>query len=177
MPIITFRDIAPAIHPSAFVAPNATIIGMVELAEDVSIWYTAVLRGDVEPIRVGARSNVQDGSVLHTDRGFPCVLGEEVTVGHMACVHGCVVGKGSLIGIHATVLTGAELGEGCVVGAGAVVPEHKKFPPRSLILGVPGKVVREVTPEEAERFARGMRHYVENGRAHRALSDEWRRAE
>lgn len=168
MPVLTFEGRTPRIHPSAFVAPNAIVIGDVEIAEGCSVWYGAVLRGDVEPIRLGARTNVQDGAVLHTDRGFPCLLGAEVTVGHMACVHGCVVGDRALIGIHAVVLTGAVLGDDCVVAAGALVTEHAQFPPLSLLVGIPAKRLRDVNAEEMARFARGTGSYVENGRRHRA---------
>lgn len=167
MPILPLGDKQPRIHPDAFVAPNAIVIGDVDIGPGASVWYGVVLRGDVEPIRIGARTNVQDGSVLHTDRGFPLTLGEDVTVGHLACVHGCTVGDRALIGIGATVLTGALLAEGCVVAAGALVGEGKRFAAGALIVGVPGKTVRDVTEEERERFARGCAHYVENARRHR----------
>jgi carbonic anhydrase/acetyltransferase-like protein (isoleucine patch superfamily) len=167
MPIVSFAGKTPRIHPDAFVAPNAIVIGDVEIGPGASVWYGVILRGDVEPIRIGARTNVQDGSVIHTDRGHATLIGDEATIGHMACVHGCTVGARSLIGISATVLTGAVLAEDCVVGAGALVPEGKSYEPRSLLIGVPAKRVREVTPEEAARFTRGMEHYVENGRRHR----------
>lgn len=168
MPILALGDKQPRIHPDAFVAPNAIVIGDVDIGPGASVWYGAILRGDVEPIRIGARSNVQDGSVLHTDRGFPLTLGEDVTVGHMACVHGCLVGDRALIGIGATVLTGAVLAADCVVAAGALVGEGKHITAGALVVGIPGKVLRDVTAEERERFARGCAHYVENARRHRA---------
>ncbi len=167
MPILTLEGKTPRIDPTAWVAPNAYVIGDVEIGPGASIWYGVVLRGDVEPIRIGARTNVQDGSVVHTDRGFPALIGADVTIGHMACVHGCTVGDRALVGIGAIVLTGATLGEECVVGAGALVAEGKAFEGKSLVLGVPAKRVREVSAEEAERFARGTAHYVANGARHR----------
>ncbi len=167
MPVLTIDGKTPRIDPTAWVAPNAYVIGDVEIGPGASIWYGVVLRGDVEPIRIGARTNVQDGSVVHTDRGFPAIVGCDVTIGHMACVHGCTIADRALVGIGAIVLTGASLAEECVVGAGALVPEGKAFEAKSLVLGVPAKRVREVTPEEAERFARGTAHYVANGARHR----------
>ena len=127
-----------------------------------------MLRGDNDRITIGARSNVQDGSVLHADEGFPLTLGEDVTVGHQVMLHGCTVGDGSLIGIQAVVLNGARIGRSCLVGAGAVVTEGKEFPDGSLILGAPAKAVRPVTPEQIERLRFGALHYVENAERHRA---------
>jgi len=168
MAIYQLGDDAPRIAATAWVADSAAVIGRVDLAEGASVWYGAVLRGDNDRITVGARSNVQDGSVLHTDDGFPLTLGEDVTVGHQVVLHGCTVGDGSLIGIQAVVLNGAKIGRGCLVGAGAVVTEGKAFPDGSLILGAPAKAVRPVTPEQIERLRLGARHYVENAGRHRA---------
>jgi len=168
MAIYQLGDDAPRIAATAWVADSAAVIGRVDLAEGASVWYGAVLRGDNDRITVGARSNVQDGSVLHTDDGFPLTLGEDVTVGHQVVLHGCTVGDGSLIGIQAVVLNGAKIGRGCLVGAGAVVTEGKAFPDGSLILGAPAKAVRPVTPEQIERLRLGTRHYVENADRHRA---------
>ena len=148
-------------------ADNAQVIGRVELADDASVWYGAVLRGDNDRITIGARSNIQDGSVLHADAGFPLTLGADVTVGHQAMLHGCTVGDGSLIGIQAVVLNGATIGRRCLVGAGAVVTEGKEFPDGSLILGAPAKAVRSITPEQVERLRFGALHYVENAERHR----------
>jgi len=165
--IYQLGDDAPRIAATAWVADNAQVIGRVELADDASIWYGAVLRGDNDRITIGARSNVQDGSVLHADAGFPLTLGADVTVGHQAMLHGCTVGDGSLIGIQAVVLNGARIGRQSLVGAGAVVTEGKEFPDGSLILGAPAKAVRSVTPEQVERLRFAARHYVENAERHR----------
>ncbi len=167
MAIYQLGDDVPRIAATAWVADNAQVIGRVELADDASVWYGAVLRGDNDRITVGARSNVQDGSVLHADAGFPLTLGADVTVGHQAMLHGCTVGDGSLIGIQAVVLNGARIGRNSLVGAGAVVTEGKEFPDGSLILGAPAKAVRSVTPEQVERLRFGAQHYVENAERHR----------
>ena len=167
MAIYQLGDDAPRIAATAWVADNAQVIGRVELADDASVWYGAVLRGDNDRITVGARSNVQDGSVLHADAGFPLTLGADVTVGHQAMLHGCTVGDGSLIGIQAVVLNGATIGRRCLVGAGAVVTEGKEFPDGSLILGAPAKAGRSITPEQVGRLRFGALHYVENAERHR----------
>jgi carbonic anhydrase/acetyltransferase-like protein (isoleucine patch superfamily) len=143
---------APQIATSAFVAPNATLIGKVVLGEDVSIWFNAVLRGDNEPIVIGAGSNVQDCAVLHNDLGFPLTVGAHVTIGHAAVVHGCTIGDGSLIGIQAVVMNGAVIGRQCLVAAGSIVTEGKTFPDRSLILGAPAKAVRTLSDEDVARL-------------------------
>jgi carbonic anhydrase/acetyltransferase-like protein (isoleucine patch superfamily) len=149
-----------------FVAENAAVIGMVSLEEDVSIWFNAVVRGDNEPITIGARANVQDGCVLHTDPGFPLVVGAEATVGHMAMLHGCTVGAGALIGIGAIVLNGASIGENCLVGSGALIPEGKQIPAGAVVMGSPGKVIRQVTERDLERMRWGVQTYVDRGRAY-----------
>jgi len=161
-------DISPEVHPSAFVADSAQVMGKVTLAEDSSIWFQAVLRGDNERITIGAGSNVQEGSVLHTDMGSPLILGERVTVGHGVVLHGCTVGDESLIGIGAVVLNGAVIGKHCLVGAGALVTEGKHFPDGSMILGSPAKVVRQLTPEQIEGLRRSAANYVQNARRFRA---------
>ncbi len=167
MAIYQLGDDAPRLAPTAWVADSAQVIGRVSLADGASVWFGAVLRGDNEWITLGARSNVQEGSVLHTDMGFPLTLGDDVTVGHQAMLHGCTVGDGSLIGIQAVVLNGAKIGRNCLVGAGAVVTEGKEFPDNSLILGSPAKAVRELTPEQAARMKLGALHYVENAGRYR----------
>jgi len=167
MAIYQLGDDAPRIAATAWVADSAQVIGRVSLADDASIWYGAVLRGDNDRITIGERSNVQDGSVLHTDMGFPLTLGADVTVGHQVMLHGCTVGAGSLIGIQAVVLNGARIGRNCLVGAGAVVTEGKEFPDGSLILGAPAKAVRSITPEQVERIRSGALHYLENAERHR----------
>jgi carbonic anhydrase/acetyltransferase-like protein (isoleucine patch superfamily) len=143
-------------------------MGQVELGLDVSIWFTAVLRGDNEPIRIGARTNIQDGAMLHTDPGFPLDLGEDVTIGHHAIVHGCTVGANSLIGMGATLLNGARIGRNCIVGANALVTEGKVFPDDSLIVGAPAKVVRSLDEAAAEALRTAAARYVANARRYAA---------
>jgi carbonic anhydrase/acetyltransferase-like protein (isoleucine patch superfamily) len=167
--IYQLGDDVPRIAASAWVAEGAQVIGRVALGEAASVWYGSVLRGDNDWITIGARSNVQDGSVLHTDPGFPLTLGEDVTIGHQVMLHGCTIGDGTLVGIQAVVLNGAKIGRGCLVGAGAVVTEGKEFPDHSLILGSPARVVRPISPEQAERLQSAARHYVENAQRHRLL--------
>ncbi len=157
----------PRIADSAWVADSAQVIGAVELADDVGVWFCAVLRADTEPIRIGRGSNVQDGSVFHADPGFPLTLGENVTVGHQAMLHGCAVGDGTLIGIQAVVLNGAKIGRFCLVAAGAVVTGGREFPDGSLIVGSPARVVRPLRPEEIDGLRRGAQHYIENARRFR----------
>lgn len=149
-----------------FVAPSATVIGRVTLGEDVSVWFNAVIRGDNEPISIGARSNVQEGAVLHVDPGFPLNLDEEVTVGHLAMLHGCKIGKGALIGIGAIVLNGATVGEGSMIGAGALIPEGKVIPPNSVVVGAPGKVIREVSEADRARILWGVDDYLKRWKAY-----------
>ena len=144
----SFEGRSPSVHESAFIAWNAEVEGGVELAEGSSVWYGATLRADVASIRIGARTNVQDGAVVHVDEGVDCVIGDEVTVGHGAIVHACTVGDRCLVGMGAIILDRAEIGEECIVGAGALVTQGKKFPPRSMILGSPAKAVRELSAEE-----------------------------
>lgn len=145
-----------------FVAPTATIIGDVRLLPEASVWFNCVLRGDNEPIEVGAGSNVQDGCVLHTDPGFPLTIGTGVTVGHKVMLHGCTIGDNSLVGIGSTILNGATIGRNCLVGAHSLVTEGKSFPDGSLILGAPARVVRELTDEEIAGVTESARHYVDN---------------
>jgi len=164
MAIYRLGDDTPRLAAGAWVAETARVIGRVALGADASVWFGAVLRGDNEWITLGARSNVQDGSVLHTDMGSPLTLGEDVTVGHQAVLHGCAVGDGSLVGIQAVVLNGARIGKSCLVGAGALVTEGKEFPDGSLIVGSPAKLLRPLTEQELARMARGAAHYVENAR-------------
>lgn len=156
-----FLDTAPQLDATAWVAPTAAVIGDVSLGEGASVWYGASLRGDVQYIRVGARSNVQDNAVLHVTRGtHPCVLGEDVTVGHSAVVHGCTVEDGCLIGMAAVVLDGAVIGAGSIVGAQALVTKDTVVPPRSLVLGSPARVVRALTEEEVAGVRANATHYV-----------------
>jgi carbonic anhydrase/acetyltransferase-like protein (isoleucine patch superfamily) len=165
--IYQLGDESPRVAADAWVADSAHVIGRVVLSESCSVWYGAVLRGDNECITLGARCNVQEGSVLHTDMGFPLTLGNDVTVGHHVMLHGCTVGDGSLIGIGAVVLNGAKIGRNCLVGAGAVVTEGKEFPDNSLILGAPAKVAKAISPEQAARLKLSALHYVDNAARHR----------
>ncbi len=154
-------DKIPQIHESSYVAREATVIGDVLLAANTSVWAGAVLRGDNEPISVAEGSNIQEGAVLHTDPGSPLAIGERVTVGHQAMLHGCTVGEGSLIGIQAVVLNNAVIGKHSLVGAGAIVTEGKSFPERSLILGAPAKVVRTLSDEEVAKLQKSAQSYIE----------------
>ncbi len=147
-----------------WVADNAVVLGDVTLGDDVSIWFNVVIRGDNEPMRIGARTNIQDGSVLHSDPGYPLTVGEDCTIGHMVMLHGCSIGAGSLIGIGAIVLNGARIGEGCLIGAGSLIPEGKEIPAGSVVFGSPGKIVRQMTDADKHRIKRGATHYVENAR-------------
>jgi len=165
--IRTLNGHAPALGPGAFVHDAAEVIGRVRLGARTSVWPGAVIRGDTEDIEVGDETNVQDGAVLHSDPGLPCRLGARVTIGHRACVHGCVVEDEVVVGIGAIVLNGARVGAGSVIGAGAVVAEGAEIPPGSLALGIPARVVRPTTPEERERFLHGAARYVEMIEVHR----------
>ncbi|MCS6811029.1 MAG: gamma carbonic anhydrase family protein [Tepidimonas sp.] len=168
MAIYHLDDWRPDIHPSAYVAEGARVIGRVQLAAEVSVWDGAVLRGDNDPIVIGEGSNIQDGSVLHTDVGVPLTIGPRVTVGHLVMLHGCTIGEESLIGIGAVVLNGARIGRHCLVGAGALVTEGKEFADGSLILGSPAKVVRSLTAAEIEALRASAQHYIDNARRFRA---------
>lgn len=167
MAIYRLGDVSPKIHPEAWVADSADIIGNVELAELASVWFNVTIRGDNERIKVGRGSNVQDNSVLHTDAGMPLDIGENVTVGHQVMLHGCTIGAGSLIGIQAVVLNGARIGRDCLIGAGALVTEGKEIPDRSMVLGSPGKVVRTLTDKDIEMMHRGIKIYIERSRQFR----------
>jgi carbonic anhydrase/acetyltransferase-like protein (isoleucine patch superfamily) len=163
MAIYKLGDKSPTIDASAYVAAEATLIGEVILEKNSSVWSGAVIRGDNEPIRIGAGTNVQEGAVLHADPGFPLTIEANVTVGHQAMLHGCTVGEGSLIGIHAVVLNGAVIGRNCLVGAGALVTEGKSFPDNSLIVGAPARLLLEMTAEQIAAMQRGAAKYVEHG--------------
>lgn len=152
---------APRIHPDSYIAPSADLIGAVVIGAQVSVWFGAVLRADNDVIRVGARSNVQDGAVLHVDPGAPLNIGEEVTVGHAAMLHGCTIGDACLIGIGSRVLNHATIGARCIIGANALVTEGKTFPPRSLILGSPARVARQLTDAEAAQLPQYAAAYTQ----------------
>jgi len=157
----------PQVARSAWVAPGACVIGDVHLGEESSVWYGAVLRGDTEPIRIGARTNVQDGCILHADPGYPAVVGEGCVLGHNAVVHGCEIEDHCLVGMGCTILNGAKIGEGSIVAAGAVVPEGREFSPHSLIVGIPAKRAGEVSEEQAADIACGASEYIERAKEHR----------
>ncbi|MET8776255.1 MULTISPECIES: gamma carbonic anhydrase family protein [Nocardia] len=159
---------APEIDESAWLAPNATVIGRVRLGAEVSVWYSAVLRGDLEQITVGARTNIQDGCVLHADPGFPLTVGSGVSVGHNAILHGCTVGDDVLVGMGATVLNGAVIGAGSLIAANALIPEGAQIPPGSLVAGVPGKVRRELSEAEQDGIRLNGAVYLHNMANHRS---------
>ncbi|WER50108.1 gamma carbonic anhydrase family protein [Cupriavidus sp. WKF15] len=163
---VRFGKSIPSIGKSCFLADNATVVGAVTLGENSSVWFSAVLRADVEPITIGARTNLQDGVVVHADPGHPVIIGDGVSVGHQARLHGCIIADGSLIGIGATVLDGARIGEQSLIGAGALIPPGKVIPPRSLVMGTPGRIVRTLTDEEVAELAWAADEYVKLGRAY-----------
>ena len=152
----------PEISADSWIAPNAIIIGKVKLEKNSSIWFNAVLRGDIEKIVIGENSNIQDGSVLHTDPGYPLTVGKGVTVGHMVMLHGCEISDDTLIGIGSTILNKAKIGKNCIIGANTLVTENKVIPDNSLVLGSPGKVIRKVTDDEIKVICENAKHYVEN---------------
>ncbi|RRO20516.1 gamma carbonic anhydrase family protein [Saccharopolyspora rhizosphaerae] len=164
---VTVDDITPQIHPEAFIAPGTSLIGRVDIAAQASIWYGAVLRGDQEDITIGASTNVQDGTVIHADPGFPAHIHPEVTVGHRAVLHGCTVESGSLIGMGSVVLNGARIGAGSLVAAGAVVLEGTEVPPGSLVAGTPGKVRRELSDDEQAALKLSVEQYLNLAAKHR----------
>lgn len=168
MEIMTLDGVTPQIDAEAWTAPGARLIGRVILAAGASVWFNAVLRGDNEPISIGGGSNVQDGSVIHTDPGQPCTVGANVTVGHAAILHGCVVGDGSLVGMGAVVLNGARIGRGCLIGANALITEGKEIPDGALVMGQPGKVVRMLTEAEQADLIASAERYRANARRYRA---------
>jgi carbonic anhydrase/acetyltransferase-like protein (isoleucine patch superfamily) len=160
-------DDSPVVAATAYVAPNAVIVGKVVLAENSTVWFGATLRGDNEIISIGSNSNVQDSAVLHTDPGFPLSIGSNVSIGHQAMMHGCSVGDGSLIGIQSIVLNGAVIGKGCLVGAGALITERKVFPDGCLIIGAPARALRELSAEERENLLKVAANYAERGAHYR----------
>lgn len=166
MPIYGLQDVRPSLPETGafWVAPSAELIGEISLGNEASIWFGAVLRGDNEPIAIGDRSNIQDLCVIHTDPGFPVSVGRNCTVGHRALLHGCTLGDGSLIGMGAIVLNGAIIGENCLIGAGALIPEGKTIPDRSLVVGMPAKVVRTLDDQTVEQLNRSADIYVANWR-------------
>ncbi len=170
MPIYSLHGVKPALPDEGryWIAPDANVIGDVRVAEDVGVWFGAVLRGDNEPIVIGARTNIQDLSVLHTDLGSPLTIGDDCTIGHNATLHGCTIADGSLIGLGAVVLNGAKIGRGCLVGARALVLEGKEFPDHSLIVGSPARAIRTLDADAIATLRHSAAHYVENWRRYAA---------
>ncbi len=168
MPVLPYLGKWPTIAPDVYIADGAMVIGDVSIAEGSSIWFNVVVRADVAPIKIGRRVNVQDGAVLHADPSCPVEVGDDCTLGHRAVVHGAVVEEGCLIGIGAIVLNHVVVGAGSVIGSGSVVAERQRIPPRSLVLGVPGRVVKELTPEQAALPLRAAQAYVRHGQEYRS---------
>ena len=163
MTVYALGAVAPKLHPDgAWIAPSASVIGNVELKRNASVWFAALLRGDNDPIVIGEDSNIQDGCVMHTDPGYPMIVGRGCTVGHQAILHGCTIGDNTLIGMGATILTGARIGDNCLIGAKALVTEGKEIPDGSMVLGAPGKIVRQLSEDEIRRNAKAAAHYVAN---------------
>jgi carbonic anhydrase/acetyltransferase-like protein (isoleucine patch superfamily) len=165
MPILRHHGVLPVVHPSVFLADGAYVIGDVHLSQDVNVWFNAVVRGDINAIRVGERSNIQDGAVLHVTRHLPIEIGANVTVAHRVLLHGCRIGSSSLIGMGAIILDKAEIGEQCLVAAGAVVRERSVIPPGTLVVGVPARVVRELTDEERQLILQSASNYIDYARS------------
>ena len=168
MAIYQLDDLTPAIHETAWVADNAQVLGNVQLAQDSSVWFGVVIRGDMDAISVGRGTNIQDNSVLHADHGVPLTIGDNVSIGHQVMLHGCTIGDGSLIGIQAVILNGARIGKNCLVGAGSLVTEGKEFPDNSMIFGSPAKAVRQLWAEQIEGLKMISDHYVENARRYKS---------
>ncbi|MDW5442960.1 gamma carbonic anhydrase family protein [Polaromonas sp. SM01] len=164
MAVYQLDDLVPKMHESAWVADSAQVIGDVQLAADVSVWFGTVIRGDTETITIGRGTNIQDASVLHADFGVPLTIGEDVSIGHQVTLHGCTIGDGSLIGIGAVILNHAKIGKNCLVGAGALVTEGKEFPDGSMIFGSPAKAVRQLSPEQIAGLKMNAKHYIDNAR-------------
>lgn len=166
--IYALQDAIPEIAADAWVAPEANVIGKVVLEAEASVWFGCTLRGDNEEIRVGRGSNVQENCVLHTDMGFPLVIGANCTIGHKAMLHGCIIGEGTLVGMGATILNGAKIGKGCLIGAGALITEGKEIPDGSLVMGAPGRVVRQLDGEAQAKLLKSAASYRENAARFRA---------
>jgi carbonic anhydrase/acetyltransferase-like protein (isoleucine patch superfamily) len=170
MSVYKLGDVAPELpaDDAYWIAPNAAVMGNVVLKANASVWWGATLRGDNDPIVIGENSNIQDGSVLHTDTGSPLIIGKNVTVGHLVMLHGCTIGDNSLVGIGSIILNGAKIGKNCLIGANCLITEGKEIPDNSLVMGAPGKVVREVSPEQVMILTGSALHYVSNWKRYRA---------
>lgn len=162
--IYSLEGRVPEVHPGCFIAPNAAVIGAARIERDASVWFGVTIRADQETITVGEGSNIQDGAVLHADPGFPLLIGAGVTVGHLAMLHGCTIGDGTLVGINAVVLNGAVIGRGCLIAANALVTEKMQVPDGAVVMGSPGRIERILDESRRELLARNARHYVQNGR-------------
>ena len=165
--IYDFEKNIPEVHPDAWVAPNATLIGKVKLEKNSSIWFNAVLRGDIELISIGENSNIQDGSVLHTDPGYKLNVGNGVTVGHMVMLHGCQIANNTLIGIGSIILNNSKIGKNCIIGANTLITENKVIPDNSLVVGSPGRVLRKVTEDEIKAIHENAKHYVDGSKKYK----------
>jgi carbonic anhydrase/acetyltransferase-like protein (isoleucine patch superfamily) len=165
-------DLTPSIADDCFIAPSADLIGQVTLANNSSVWFNCVLRADNEPISVGENSNIQDGSILHVDPGFPINIGRNVTVGHKVMLHGCTIGDESLIGMNAVILNGSKIGKNCLIGANALVTENTEIPDGSMALGAPAKVVKTLSDKQIAMLKKGAEHYVKNGARYLELLQE-----
>jgi carbonic anhydrase/acetyltransferase-like protein (isoleucine patch superfamily) len=162
MAVFELDGVRPELHPESWVAESATVLGRVVMKQNSSVWFGATVRGDNDPVIIGEGSNVQDGSVLHTDVGQPLTIGSNVTIGHMVMLHGCTIGDNTLIGIGSVVLNGAKIGKNCLIGANSLITEGKVIPDGSMVMGAPGKVVREVSEQQLQFMVAGSHHYVEN---------------
>jgi carbonic anhydrase/acetyltransferase-like protein (isoleucine patch superfamily) len=173
VPLHPYGDRVPTVHPTAFIAPGARVVGDVELGPRASVWFNATVRGDRDRVVIGAETNVQDGAVLHVDEGAPCLVGARSTIGHNAVVHGCRIGDSCLVGMGAVVLSGAVIGEESLVAAGALVAPAREFEPRSMIVGSPARIVRQLTDEDVARLIKpGVRHYLEFAERYASLHAE-----
>lgn len=164
----TYKGIAPQVSEGVYIAPGARVVGRVTLGPESSIWFNAVVRGDSDTVTIGEGSNIQDGTVVHTDGGSPAVIGRDVTIGHTCIIHGCTIGDNCLIGMGSIILSGAKLGDNCLVGAGSLITEGKEFPAGSVIMGRPAKVVRQVEARDLEKIRRGAAHYRQHARDYAA---------
>lgn len=162
--LIPYLGKEPDIKEASFIADDADVIGEVKIGKDSAVWFHSTLRGDISGIFVGERTNIQDNCVIHGEVGLPTIIGDEVTVGHAAILHGCTIGNRCLIGMGCIIMSRAEIGEGCIIGAGALIPEDKKIPPRSVVMGVPGKVMKKTTDEQIEFIVKRAHVYVERGK-------------
>lgn len=168
----TYLDKKPEVHESVFIAPGSHIIGDVRIGKESTVWFNAVLRGDEGPITIGERTSIQDNVTCHLYEGSPLCIGDEVTVGHNAILHGCKIGDRSIVGMGSTILDGVEIGEECIIGANTLIPNSKKIPPRSLVVGSPGKVVRELTDRDLELIQLSIESYVQKGKEYRQFLKE-----